>query len=174
MQKLTVKDADIMTIALQQEILRSAEARYDHRLHGVMLVSHGLTCYEVAEYLGQSPVTVQRWVQQFNTHGFAGLEDHERSGRPSRLPAEQLTILNRDLRRKPCEWGYKQNLWDSKLMAHHLMHSYGVQLGVRQCQRLFHQLKFRRRKPRPLIAKADPVAQDAYKKTSALGSRRSD
>jgi transposase len=36
---------------------------------------------------------------------------------------------------------------------------------VRQCQRLFRQMGFRLRKPRPLIAHADPAAQAAYKKT---------
>jgi hypothetical protein len=40
-----------------------------------------------------------------------------------------------------------------------------VDLGVRQCQRLFHHLGFRQRKPRPLIAKSDPEAQRKYKKT---------
>ena len=34
MRKLKVQDAEIMKIALQQEIVRTEEARYDHRLHG--------------------------------------------------------------------------------------------------------------------------------------------
>jgi transposase len=45
-------------------------------------------------------------------------------------------------------------------------------MGVRQCQRLFHQLGFRRRKPRSLIAQADPEAQAAYKKTPKTGPKR--
>ena len=40
----------------------------------------------------------------------------------------------------------------------------GISLGVRQCQRLFRHLGFRLRKPRPLLAKADPDKQAAYKK----------
>jgi transposase len=47
---------------------------------------------------------------------------------------------------------------------------FGVDIGVRQCQRLFHQLGFRRRKPRPIIANADPVAQRKFKKTAASGA----
>ena len=34
MRVLLVKDGEIMQIALQQEILRSEESRYDHKLHG--------------------------------------------------------------------------------------------------------------------------------------------
>jgi transposase len=34
-----------------------------------------------------------------------------------------------------------------------------IDLGVRQCQRLFRRLGFRIRKPRPSIAQADPERQ---------------
>jgi transposase len=170
MRQLQLEDAEIMTIAIQQEISRSEEARYDHRLHGVLLIGQGMNCYEVAQLLGQDPVTVQRWVKQFNQHGFAGLHEGERPGRPGSLSARQWEDLGRKLRRDPRDLGYNQNLWDGKLLAHHLISHYGVALGVRQCQRIFGQMGFRLRKPRPEIAKGDPVTQAAYKKTPAPGS----
>ena len=161
-----------MRIAVQQEIARSEESRYDHRLHGVLLVSQGLDCHKVAEYLGQDPVTVQRWVNRFNVRGFAGLREGERPGRPGCLSAPQWARIQRDLRRSPSDLGYEQNLWDGKMLSHHLNTNYGVALGVRQCQRIFRQMGFRRRKPRPLIAQADPEAQAAYKKTATPRPRR--
>ena len=170
MRKLEVSDANIMQIALQQEILRSEESRYDHRLHGVLLVSRGMTCYEVGEHLGQDPVTVQRWVHAFNKDGFAGLHEGERPGRPSRLSAGQWSELEAALRQSPRTLGYGQNLWDGKLLAHHLREECDLELGVRQCQRIFRQLGFRRRKPRPVIAQADPAAQARYKKTPPTGA----
>jgi transposase len=160
-----------MRVALQQEILRSHESRYDHRLHGLLLISQGLDCYQVAQWLGQNPTTVQRWVHRFERRGLAGLEEGERSGRPPRLTAPQLRKVDRDLRRSPRQFGYPQNLWDGKLLAHHLDQAYGLRLGSRQCQRLFHHLRFRLRKPRPVIAQADPVAQVRYKKTPPSGPR---
>jgi hypothetical protein len=42
----------------------------------------------------------------------------------------------------------------------------GIQLKVRQCQRLFRQLEFRLRKPRAVLAKADPGRQKKHKKNS--------
>ncbi|MBM9532148.1 winged helix-turn-helix domain-containing protein, partial [Desulfoprunum benzoelyticum] len=45
---------------------------------------------------------------------------------------------------------------------------WGISLGVRQCQRLFRQLGFRLRKPRPKIAHADPAQQAEYKKTAEI------
>jgi hypothetical protein len=38
MKALEIAQAETMRIALQQEISRSDESRYDHRLHGVLLV----------------------------------------------------------------------------------------------------------------------------------------
>lgn len=165
MRKLEIKDAEIMRIALQQEIQRSEESRYDHRLHGILLVCSGLSCAKVAELFGHGPRTVQYWVRSFEKNGFAGLEETLRPGRPSVIDEGVRNGIAVDLRRSPREFGYSQNLWDSKLLSHHLSKQYRVKLGERQCRRIFHQLGFRRRKPRPLIAKADQEAQKAYKKT---------
>jgi transposase len=172
MKKLQISDKDIMSIAIQQEIARSEEARYDHRLHGVLLVSRGLSCYEVGDLLGHHSTTIQRWVRSFEQRGFAGLADCERPGRPRRLTSEQWEAVNRDLRKQPRDLGYPQNLWDGKLLSHHLQQSYRVSLGARQCQRLFRTLGFRLRKPRPLIANADPERQEAFKKTAKASTRR--
>jgi transposase len=172
MRKLEVLDKEIMTIAIRQEIMRSEESRYDHRLHGVLLVCQGISCREVAGFLGQNPRTVQRWVRRFNDRGFAGLSEMERPGRPSRLKEEYWDQLEDDLRKHPNEFGYRQNLWDGKLLSHHLFEQYGLKTGVRQCQRIFRQMGFRFRKPRPVIANADPEAKRRYKKITEVGQKR--
>ena len=167
MHKLVIADAEVMRLAIRQEIARSEESRYDHRLHGVLLVSQGLSSYQVAEWFGQDPRTVARWVHRFERRGFTGLQEGARPGRPPRLSPRQVAAVDRALRQAPRSLGYTQTLWDGKLLAHHVAERYAVSLGVRQCQRLFHQLEFRRRKPRPVIAQADPAAQAAFKNTPA-------
>lgn len=171
MRKLQIAEPDVMRIAIQQEIVRCDESRYDHRLHGILLVCQGISSYRVAELLGQDPRTVERWVKRFNARGFAGLSEAERPGRPRKLSPAQWAQMETDLRAQPREFGYEQNLWDGKLLSHHLRVRYGVELGVRQCQRVFRQMGFRLRKPRPVIAEGDPVAQAAYKKTPPARSR---
>ena len=130
-----------------------------------------MSARQAALWLSESERTVQRWVNRFEQIGFAGLQEGERPGRPSRLSGEHGRHLERDLRRSPREFGFAQTLWDGKLLTEHLRRQYQVELGVRQCQRLFRQMGFRLRKPRPVIAKADPVAQAAFKKTAASGRR---
>lgn len=172
MRRLEIADADIMRIAIQNEIQRSEESRYDHRLHGVLLSCSDMSSYEIADLLGQSPRTVQYWIRRFQSNGFAGLEEGERPGRPSVLAENTLQAIGRDLRQEPRLLGYAQTLWDGKLLSHHLKTVYQIDMGVRQCQRVFHQLGFRRRKPRALIAQADPEAKAAYKKTPKIGKKR--
>ena len=165
MKKLEIPDADNKRVAVQQEILRSEEARYDNKLHGILLACSGMTCEEVADVLGRSIRTIHSWIRRFNTNGFAGLREEEGRGRPNSLTQDDTDGINIDLRKSPLECGYSQGIWDGKLLSHHLKVKYGKELGVRQCQRLFSTLGFRMRKPRPVIAKADPELQKAYKKT---------
>ena len=171
MKRLDIEDNEIMQIAIQHEILRSEDSRYDHKLHGVLIVSKGYSCFDVGEMFGHEATTVQRWVNRFNQKGFAGLYEGERTGRPNRIDHKAWEQLARDLRKNPREFEYAQNMWDGKLLSHHLEQQYGIKLGVRQCQRIFKKMGFRRRKPRPVIANADPAAQAAFKKNSPNGTR---
>src|SRR5215470_6209857 len=100
MRPLTINDPDVIW-GLQDEIRRSEEARYDHRLHGILLVAQGMTSPEVAKLLGDAPRTVQYWVKRFEQDGLAGLVDKERPGRPTFLSEPQLEEINRVLRQTP-------------------------------------------------------------------------
>lgn len=165
MNTLTISDASTVVLGLQDEIRRSADARYDHRLHGVLLVAQGMSCREVARILGDAPRTVENWVHRFERHGLAGLTDHERPGRPSRLTEGHMEQIARVLRDPPNAVGLTGNLWDGKTLAAYIKREFAVELGVRQAQRLFRHLGFRLRKPRPMIAHSDPEQQAAYKKS---------
>lgn len=171
MQKLEVQDKEKMSTAIRQEILRSDESRYDHRLHGVLLVCQGFSARKVAEFLGQDPRTVQRWVKRFNERGFAGLIEEGRTGRPSKLKEEYWDRIEADLRMPPADFGYRQDLWDGKLLSHHLSEQYDLSIGIRQCQRIFREMGFRFRKPHPIVAKAGPKGKKRYRKTEETSQR---
>ena len=166
MKPLKIANAAIIVLGLQDEIRRSEESRYDHRLHGVLLVAQGMTCPEVSQVLGDAPRSVEYWVRRFEARGLAGLVEGERSGRPKRLNGLQLREIDAVLRRTPRDFGLTGTLWDGKTLSAWIERQCGVRLGVRQCQRLFRQRGFRLRKPRPLIAHADPERQKTHKKNS--------
>jgi transposase len=165
MKALSIGNGEEMVFALQDEIRRNSEARYDHRLHAVLLVAQGMSCRQTAEVLGDAPRTVEYWVHRFDQDGFGGLSDGERPGRPSRLSSAERERVEQALRGSPTDFGLAAQLWDGPLLSAFLKQQMGVTLHVRQCQRLFRQMGFRLRKPRPEIATADPQLQAAHKKT---------
>ena len=171
MRPLQVADAETIVLGLQDEIRRSEESRYDHRLHGVLLVAQGMNCPEVSRLLGDAPRSVEYWVRRFEERGLGGLVEGQRSGRPPRLSEAQLREVDRVLRQTPRDLGLTGTLWDGKTLSAWIEQRFQVRLQVRQCQRLFRQRGFRLRKPRPLMAHADPERQQTHKKTPSIKRR---
>src|ERR1700690_2194233 len=114
MKPLAIADSPTIILGLQDEIRRSEESRYDHRLHGVLLVAQGMTCPEVAHLLGDAPRSVEYWVGRFELEGLAGLLEGERPGRPRRFTEKQWAGGGRILRNSPREIGLGGNLWARK------------------------------------------------------------
>ena len=168
MKPLRITDAETVILGLQDEIRRSEDSRYDHRLHAVLLVAQGMTCPEVARVLGDAPRSVENWVRRFETAGLAGLFEGARPGRPARLSESELQAIEAALRRPPGAVGLPAALWDGKTLSAFIEQQWGVSLGVRQCQRLFRRFDFRLRKPRPQLAKGDPEKQAEFKKNASF------
>jgi transposase len=168
-KRIVIPDAETFIAAIQDEISGTREGRYFHRLHVVLHVLHGASSYEAARLYGDSPRSVEYWAHRLLSQGLAGLEEGDRPGRPGRLSPSNQQRLRSEIRRSPRELGYDQNLWDGVLLSHHLETHYALSLSVRQCQRLFHKLGFTLQRPRRQAHEADPLQQEAFKKTSSNG-----
>ncbi len=131
MTPLTIRDAETVALGLQDEIRRSEESRYDHRLHGVLLVAKGMSCRQVSELLGDAPRTVAYWVRRFERNGLTGLTEEERAGRPRRLKDEHIQRIGEALRRQPVDFGLTGNLWDGKTLSAYVIRQWDVNLGTR-------------------------------------------
>jgi transposase len=169
MKRITIPDAETFIAAIQDELSRTREGRYFHRLAVVLHVLRGASAYEASHAFGFSSRAIEYWVKRLASNGLNGLWDGKHPGRPSRLSASQKRRLRKELRRSPRDMGYDQNLWDGVLLSHHLEKNYSISLSVRQCQRLFHQLGFSLQRPRRQASESDPLQQEAFKKTSTTG-----
>ena len=136
MHRLQLPCSDSVRLALASELKRSHELRLMHRLHAVLLVSLGRSCYEVARWFSQDPRSVERWIHAFADSGTAGLRDHGRCGRPALLSSLQRLQLALELDAAPTACGYAPAVWSGKLLARHLESRYGISLSLRGCQRL--------------------------------------
>jgi transposase len=171
MKRIEFPDSSEVKEILRKEIRRNDDARYDHRLHAVLLAVDGQSPYEVAELLGDSPRSIYNWITRFRQEGLEGLREEERPGRPSRLTDRQTKALAQDLVRSPADFGYGQPIWDGALLSYHVEKRFGVSLGVRQCQRVFHNLGMRLLRPRTFPKGADLEKQAEFKKTDCIAER---
>jgi transposase len=126
---------------IRKEFRRSDEARYIHRLHGVLLVLLGLSTVKAGELLGDPQRTVAHWVGQYKAHGLDGLRDAEKAGRPGTLTEAQRAAVAKALSKSPKESGFESDSWTNALLASLLKKRYGITLSTRQCSRLLRALQ---------------------------------
>jgi transposase len=141
MRKLRPSHSEPIRKLIADAASMSDEQRFLHRLHCVLLVSVGRSCYEVAAWFGENPRTIERWVHAHEEDCVSGLQDHHGAGRPARLSFEQARNVTRELGQSPVAFAYEEGTWNGKLLAKHLETRYGVHLSVRQCQRMLRALR---------------------------------
>jgi len=127
---------------IRKEFHRSQEARYIHRLHGVLLVLLGLSTVKAGKLLGDPQRTIAHWVIQFKAHGLKGLEEAEKSGRPEILSPAQKAMLADVLAKSPKASGLKADVWTGALISSFLRKRWGIKLTVRHCYRLLRAFKY--------------------------------
>lgn len=149
MKALTIPHSEKVISILEKEIRRTPEARYVHRLHAILLVAQGMSCRQAAKLLGDSPRSVAYWVRLFHKQGLAGLADSDRPGRPRRLTEDQMAEIAEAWRRSPGEHGLTGGHWDARMVSAFIREQFGVELGLRQCQRLGRQLGLKLSPSRP-------------------------
>jgi hypothetical protein len=67
MRALRIAESTTVSLGLRDEIRRSEQSRYNHRLHGAPLVAQGITCPEVAGVLSDAPRSVENRLRHFET-----------------------------------------------------------------------------------------------------------
>jgi len=128
------------------------------------MVLSGCTASQIGELAGLSKATVTGWVKTADEQGFDALRSQQRSGRPSKLSKENIQQIDALLQTDPKEYGYK--VWDGPTLASHIKNTFGVELSIRQCQRLFHNLGYSLIRPQPYPSKGyeDSEERENFKK----------
>ena len=167
MQKLKIENPEVLKKQIYEYLNSSHEARFIHRLHGLLLIieSEGNNCENVASLFDNSPRTVSNWIHKINKEkSIEVLKDKRKTGRKPRLSEGQEGFLKECLTKHPSEFGLNANIWDGKTLSHFIEKQFGINLKVRQCQRLFHKLGFTLKRARPMPIKGDEEKKDTFKK----------
>jgi transposase len=157
---------------LRREARTQNDARMRIRLQAIVLAKQGRTAEEIAEALGASRRPVQEWVRRYNQRGVDGLRRRPGQGRRGKLSLEQRDRLCARIEAGPCEDDEVCTL-RGKDIQRILQKEFGQLYHLNGVYALLHRLGYSCLMPRPRHQKADPQAQEAFKKKSRPGSRRS-
>lgn len=150
----------------------ATEKRRFLRIRAVILASEGRTAPEVAAALGCCRRAAQEWVARYNAEGLNGFDDRPRPGRPSFLTPEMTDRLRRRIDAGPTPEDGTCTLRGPEVRAL-LEREFGVLYSLPAVYALLHRLGYSCLAPRPRHQKADPEAQEEFKKKSAAESTRS-
>jgi transposase len=168
-QRLVLQDKAGIKEKIQSYFSGNEEARFIHRLHGILLFVEKES--ESCDSIGNSPRTISNWIKRLNRTGdIESLRSKKQPGRPCRLTEGQKQELKVIIQELPEHHGITSNIWDGKSLSVYIEKQYGIILKTRTCQRLFHQLGFRLRRPRPVVARADESKKVESKKTPRKNS----
>lgn len=174
MQKLMITNPKKIERQIDALINNDPEGKFIFRLCSlkIFLNDGGYTTESLGKLMQSSPRSVAKWIHDINAAGdIEVLRDKEKPGRNARLNEKQMKFLQAQLQKHPGELGLDANLWDGKSLSHYIKKQFGITLQVRQCQRLFSKLGFSLKRGRTVVAKGDPAAKKAFKKTSLYSKK---
>lgn len=128
----------------------------------IWLIAQGISAQHVAEVTGYCYTWVRTLVQRYNQDGPGAMSDrrHENCGGQYLLSAEQQQQLQETLEQDPPDGG----LWSGPKVASWITEQTGRTVHPQLGWEYLRRLGFSKRVLRPRHAKADPQAQDAFKK----------
>lgn len=150
---------------LRKEAERDGAYRVARRIHAVLLnIEDGKTSGEIATILKSPRSCVAQWLHAYETHGREGLLEGQRSGRPAQLTERQRQALADIIESGPLAYGFPGGVWTGPMVRRVMEEEFTVSFSVVHTRRVLHQLDFSVQRPRRLLARADPVAQDRWRR----------
>lgn len=157
---------------LRREARAQKDVRMRIRLQAIVLAKQGRTAGEIAAALDASRRPVQEWVRRYNQSGVEGLRRRRGQGRLQKLSLEERDRLCTRIEAAPREEDEVCTL-RGKDVQRILKQEFGKLYHLNGVYALLHRLGYSCLMPRPRHQKADPQAQEAFKKTSWRRSRPS-
>ena len=137
------------------------------RIQAVAMAQRSLTGAKIAQLTGDDERSIRRWVERYNRDGLDALTDAPRSGRPPKLPRDQEQTFKDRIDAGPTEDDLVQSIsvMHGKDYQRILEKEFGKLYSLNGVYELMHRLGYAWLMPRPQHEKADPQAQEDFKKT---------
>ena len=137
-----------------------------YKLSFISMVLNGALPKDIAEYCVHDERAIQKWVKIADEQGFDALKRKKKEGRPPLLNPEQKAEIKAVLEDPNSLEEYGYCVWDGKTLSEFIKKWYDVDISVRNCQYLFHELGQSLKTPQTFPAHPEnPKVREDFKKT---------
>jgi transposase len=113
------------------------------KIAALLLVLEGQRPGWIANVLGLTRMSLNRWIHRVNAAGVEAVPPRPRPGRTPRLTPNVRRVLEADLEKSPRDFGLNRTQWDGPTLVVHLKRRFGITLRVRQAQYWMHRFGYR-------------------------------
>lgn len=153
MRRITIEKPEKIKQQILDYFQESAEHKFAYKLQAILLLldNEHTNCSEVARIYGTSPQAIAKWVRQLNEGkgNIEALKNRPKFGRNTRLSKKDMRHIKDVLTRNPAVYGIQSNRWDGITLSAFLKKEMGIELKVRQCQRVLNRLGVANKSGRP-------------------------
>lgn len=166
MTAIAITRKDLTAAQLRAAAGRTKDARAARRMLALALVLEGTDRTSAAKTCGMDRQTLRDWVHRYNADGLPGLANRRAPARPRQLAPGQMAELAAWVETGPDPERDGVVRWRRQDLQGRIAAAFGVAVHERTVGKYLTALGFRRLSVRPRHPKADPAAQDAFKKAS--------
>ena len=144
---------------LEQAFRSASDRKLRDRLNAVRLACRGRKRQDVADQLGMSTRSVQRWLNAYLERGLDGLAPRKAPGATPKIPAHLADEIRRWVLEGPAPQGLDRANWTHPELAEHLYRTHGVRTSRSAVQRLCRKLDIRLYRPTYRYLRGDATKQ---------------
>jgi transposase len=161
--RLSESDAQL----LEDEYRRAKGVVHRDRLQIVRLAARDRPHQRIADDLGITTRSVQRWLNRYLEHGLAGLLLRKAKGAEAKVPADMADEVRRWVFEGPQALGLDRANWTHAELAEHLFRTHGIRASRSAMQRFCQKLGIRVYRPTYRFLRGDPEEQAAAREDLA-------
>jgi transposase len=152
---------------LDHEFRTTTDRKLRDRLQIIRLAARHRPHHQIAEDLGITPRTVQRWLNAYLDAGLDGLRPRPRPGAKPKVTADLAPVLRQWVIDGPVACGLDRANWTYPELADHLARQRGIRVQRSALQVFGHRHGIRPYRPTYRFLRGDPVKQAAAREDLA-------
>jgi transposase len=157
MIRIYLSEAEVQR--LEQRFRSASDHKLRDRLNAVRLAYRGRQHQDIADQLGRSTRSVQRWLNAYLERGLEGLVPRQAPGARSKIPAALADEICRWVIEGPAKQGLDRANWTHPELAEHLYRTHGIRTSRSAVQRLCRKLDIRLYRPTYRYLRGDEAKQ---------------